>query len=264
MGLVKSTLQHWFRSLHKRTQPQASTPRLPDFFCIGAQKAGTSWLYHELLRHPDVRMPPKELRWFEDHKTSWEDYLSNFRDAGTHVTGDITPVYMVCPTAPEEMKRRCPDARVFAILREPTARAFSQYRMLRWKKRIPEGMSFLEAFWEDSVLVRTRGHYAEHLANYLQYYQLGQDLQVYLHDDVKRDPVAFLHRLDRYLGIREFASPQAAEQYLHPGYSFDGLTITPEDQAVVQQYYRMHNEKLSHLLKRRLTWNDSHSERAAA
>ncbi|MFC6689687.1 sulfotransferase family protein [Jhaorihella thermophila] len=40
-------------------------PRSPDFFCIGAQKAGTTWLYENLRRHPGIWMPPiKELQYF--------------------------------------------------------------------------------------------------------------------------------------------------------------------------------------------------------
>src|SRR5436305_1807995 len=38
---------------------------LPNFLCIGAQKAGTSWLYANLTQHPSVWMPPiKELHFF--------------------------------------------------------------------------------------------------------------------------------------------------------------------------------------------------------
>ncbi len=38
---------------------------LPDFLCIGAQKAGTTWLYHNLAQHPGIWMPPlKELFYF--------------------------------------------------------------------------------------------------------------------------------------------------------------------------------------------------------
>lgn len=38
----------------------------PDFICIGAQKAGTGWLYDQLRSHPDFWMPPlKELHYFD-------------------------------------------------------------------------------------------------------------------------------------------------------------------------------------------------------
>ncbi len=37
----------------------------PDFICIGAQKAGTSWLHSSLLAHIDAAMPPeKEINFF--------------------------------------------------------------------------------------------------------------------------------------------------------------------------------------------------------
>jgi Sulfotransferase family len=38
----------------------------PDFLCIGAQKAGTQWLYDQLSFHPRVWMPPiKEIHFFD-------------------------------------------------------------------------------------------------------------------------------------------------------------------------------------------------------
>ena len=38
----------------------------PDFLCVGAQKAGTSWLYRQLELHPDFWMPPmKELHYLD-------------------------------------------------------------------------------------------------------------------------------------------------------------------------------------------------------
>lgn len=38
---------------------------VPDFFCIGAQKAGTSWLYQNLRNHPLIWLPPiKEIDYF--------------------------------------------------------------------------------------------------------------------------------------------------------------------------------------------------------
>lgn len=39
---------------------------LPDFLCIGAQKAGTSWLNNVLREHPQIFMPPvNELHFFD-------------------------------------------------------------------------------------------------------------------------------------------------------------------------------------------------------
>jgi hypothetical protein len=41
----------------------------PDFICIGAQKAGTTWLYESLSRHPGVWLPKeKELHYFDEKR----------------------------------------------------------------------------------------------------------------------------------------------------------------------------------------------------
>jgi hypothetical protein len=46
----------------------------PDFFCIGAQRAGTGWLYEQLRNHPDFWMPPlKELHYFDRVATGARD-----------------------------------------------------------------------------------------------------------------------------------------------------------------------------------------------
>lgn len=38
---------------------------LPGFLCIGAQKAGTTWLHEQIRTHPEIWMPPiKELQYF--------------------------------------------------------------------------------------------------------------------------------------------------------------------------------------------------------
>jgi hypothetical protein len=44
-----------------------SKRRAPDFVCIGAQKAGTTWLHANLATHPGVWLPPvKELHHFDE------------------------------------------------------------------------------------------------------------------------------------------------------------------------------------------------------
>ena len=49
--------------------PPAARGDGPDFICIGAQKAGTRWLYDQLAFHPAFWMPPvKELHFFDGAK----------------------------------------------------------------------------------------------------------------------------------------------------------------------------------------------------
>lgn len=53
--------------------------RKPDAICIGAQKAGTSWLFNMMADRPDVWTPPmKELHFFDHHYVDppfpWTDW----------------------------------------------------------------------------------------------------------------------------------------------------------------------------------------------
>src|ERR1700751_3860857 len=113
-----------------------SRQRRPDFICIGAQKAGTGWLYEQLRAHPDFWMPPvKELHYFDrdwrkprpEAQNRFENALRDARDerdgtfigraidlfrrqgmslpgytelfdpAADLITGDVTPGYSILP-----------------------------------------------------------------------------------------------------------------------------------------------------------------------
>lgn len=72
---------------------------LPRFLCIGAQKAGTSWLFAQLQSHPKVWMPPvKELQYFShlyvpEHRswTSWHIRQGAGRALQFHIGRDEMP-----------------------------------------------------------------------------------------------------------------------------------------------------------------------------
>jgi hypothetical protein len=52
----------------------------PGFVCIGAQKAGTTWLYRALEHHPDIWLPPvKELHYFDEKRVAQRPWYENFR-----------------------------------------------------------------------------------------------------------------------------------------------------------------------------------------
>ena len=108
-----------------------------DFLGIGAQKAGTTWIYHQLAGHPQVAFPAgKEVHFWDRHRdrgTQW--WLALFgqsgpgdvaRDGREVRRGEITPAYAVLdPFTVREIAQLCPQARIFYSLRNPVARAWS-------------------------------------------------------------------------------------------------------------------------------------------
>jgi hypothetical protein len=140
--------------------------REPNFFVVGAPKAGTTSLYHYLDQHPDIYMSPmkepcyfaEEIRseYFEpsrrkkaiqleadsrryvhgpmDEKLSggivreWSDYQRLFAAATTQrAVGEASVIYLTSKTSAESIASRLPHARIIMVLRSPVERAFSQY-----------------------------------------------------------------------------------------------------------------------------------------
>ncbi len=141
----------------------------PDFLCIGAQKAGTGWLYEQLREHPDFWMPPlKELHYFDrlgqarrekkqdrlqaaramarderdlrflegmeklraQPEIDLESYAELFEPKGPLVSGDITPGYSTLSNEMvERVVARFPNVKVVFIARDPVERAWSQLSM---------------------------------------------------------------------------------------------------------------------------------------
>ncbi len=55
----------------------------PDFICIGAERAGSTWLYKNLKKHPEIWLPPvKEIHYFDEQEklgsvNIWHRFFDN-------------------------------------------------------------------------------------------------------------------------------------------------------------------------------------------
>ncbi len=101
---------------------------LPDFLCIGAQKAGTTWLHENLKMHPEIFLPArKELHYFDwQYSRPISFYAKNFEGVAGKVIGDVTPGYGVIPTDRIEFIRSVmPGVKLLMLLRNPVDRAWS-------------------------------------------------------------------------------------------------------------------------------------------
>lgn len=104
----------------------------PQFLIVGAQKAGTTYLYQELVRHPQVHAAlTKEIHFFDDgYGAGLHRYFGYFprRMPAGHLTGEASPGYMFHPHALDRIGRDLPGVKLIVLLRDPVARAYSQFR----------------------------------------------------------------------------------------------------------------------------------------
>lgn len=205
-------------------QPPGAVAPMPNFFVIGANRAGTTSLHHYLSQHPQVYMSPvKEPNYFNPKAgrtdplwsnrstpvLTLEEYQALFADvAGERAIGESSTVYLSMPGAPERIRDAVPEAKLVAILRNPVDRAFSDYSLHRsWGT---ETLSFADAVTAEldvdgPVAGRMRGYvktgfYGRSLTRYLEVFEREQ-LRVYLHEDLMVAPDDLLRDLFGFLGV---------------------------------------------------------------
>lgn len=122
---------------------------LPNFYIIGAAKAGTTSLHFYLDQHPDVFMArDKELHYFCDPDCDqWLALYEQHFDVDAPVRGEASTLYTRAPAipgVPERMAKLTPDARLVYLVRDPVERALASWREERF--HVTERRPAAEAF----------------------------------------------------------------------------------------------------------------------
>ncbi len=178
-----------------------------DFLGIGAQKAGTTWLYEMLRLHPDISFPAgKEIHfWDQRYARGIDWYRALFEgpeQEGKHC-GEITPAYAILgPEFIKECYANFPDVKLIFIIRNPVERAWSSAKMAlkRAEMEIHEASEqwFIDHFLSQGSMMR--GDYERCLTTWLSFYPENQ-LLVCFYDDLQTNPTALLRRCFEHIGV---------------------------------------------------------------
>jgi hypothetical protein len=197
----------------------------PNFYIVGAAKCGTTSLYAELKRHPEVFLPgvkephyfittpPRpEMRVRQEHRAGDRDgYLQLYNEAGSYrAIGDASPSYLWDAGSPARIHDVCPNAKIIVILRDPVLRAHSHFQMNHLVGTESGSDSFIEALRRDEAR-QPKGWWAARLYIELGLYHsqvrrfqdiFGTDqVLVVLFDDLKRNPRKLYAQVARHIGI---------------------------------------------------------------
>lgn len=215
-------------------------PPYPEFYVVGAAKAGTTSLWNYLSDHPQIFLGPvKEPNFLAvgshepnavgpkpepdlhallhvDTVCSEAEYLDLFADApADQVRGEASVRYLYHPDAVANLAAARPDARIVVALREPFDRLRSHYVMNRmWDiepldleaaldaedRRVSDGWGW------DWHYVRL-GRYGEQLERYFEHFDREQVL-VISYDDFRRDPTGVVQRICGHIGVDADFIPQ--------------------------------------------------------
>ena len=205
------------------------------FFCIGAQKAGTTWLHEVLRQHPSLCLPiEKEVHFWDWHRRkglSW--YCRQFPNAKTKTNsevkyGECTPCYMTLPESDiAEIKLLFPKVKLIFLARDLIDRAWSALLMElrnavrgvevgkfsindKTDKRQLDQMDkesnpdnydddyFLERLQHSTH--RVRSDYAAGLRRWLKYFDKDQ-LLIVDYNQISENPKLILQKICRHIGV---------------------------------------------------------------
>jgi Sulfotransferase family len=205
---------------------------LPDFFVIGAPKAGSTAIHAALAQHRQLFLSPvKEPKFFmtdgpparsgqrgpgDAHSArEWvhdpRAYEALFDAAKPgQLRGESTPFYLWDRAAHMRMHDLVPDAKLIAIIRDPVDRAYSNWTHL-WCNGLEPEADFLRAcelesdradrgwapFWRYLEL----GRYGEQLRHLYSVYDRSQ-VHLLRYRQLVDDPVPTLDGICRFLGIQ--------------------------------------------------------------
>lgn len=179
----------------------------PNFFIIGAAKAGTTTLWHLLRQHPDIFMPELKEPWFLSHddryeKLGWSWYERLFRPgANCAAVGEASSCYCVTrlyPNAVRRLGRYFPDARLIYCVREPYARIESAWKQCLVTQH-PMPPDFADAVRTYKLLIDST-RYGESLQAFLGVFPRSQ-IHIVLFDELSRTPVTVYGGCLEFLGV---------------------------------------------------------------
>jgi hypothetical protein len=206
----------------------------PDFLCIGAHKAGTTWLYQQLDSHPDFWMPPvKELHYFDqlsrvqraahlrcrDERDSrflerlkslsaepgidLENYGRLFEPKASLFSGDISPNYS---TLSDEVIRQVvgyfSNLKVIFLARDPVERFWSHLSMeVQYRQIEPFDATDINEVNRNlsrrGMLLRS---YPSAVVARWKRYVDSEHFRVHFFDDLQNNPAELRRSILRFLG----------------------------------------------------------------
>jgi len=196
----------------------------PDFFIVGAFKAGTTALYEYLRAHPDIFMSvPKEPMYFGQDLTpryrrmTEDEYLALFKEARPDQhAGEASPWYLYSKSAPVEIRDFDPKARAIIMLRNPVDVMYSQHSQLVFNQR--EDLTDFEqalaaevdrmtghrlpasAIRPEALYYRHSVNFPDQVARYLDVF--GRDcVHFVVFDDLVADPGAVYRSTLEFIGV---------------------------------------------------------------
>jgi hypothetical protein len=233
------------------------------FFIAGAQRSGTTYLYHVLAEHPEIEMarPVRPEPKFFLSDALFDRGLAYYHDhffpgkPGAWLRGEKGASYIESEKVAQRISQWFPDTRIIFILRDPIERAISNY----WfsvnngleQAPLEEAFRHEEERWQqyDHAQVSAspyaylrRGRYVDFIQVYERYFRPEQ-LLVTLYEQLVGNAAA-IGALYAALGVSADFTPPSLHRVVNESEKLDA-TLSLELEASLVTYYAESNARLA-------------------
>ena len=175
--------------------------KFPEILVIGAPKCGTTALWYNIDKHPDISMATKTKSSVEIHfwgsrqwKKGFDWYKNLFED--DKIAGEKSVNYWSSPRSMRLIKEYIPDAKLILCARNPVDRAYSNFQMHARKGKVK-----VFNFATFKRLYSAQGMYMRHIENnVLKHFDKSQ-LHVCIQERMKKDITKEMKKVFDFLGV---------------------------------------------------------------
>jgi hypothetical protein len=240
------------------------------FFIVGAQRSGTTYLYHILDEHPEIEMAkpvrPEPKFFYLDtlFARGLEFYQKNFfeKKTGIRLRGEKSTTYIESEKAARRIADCFPKAKILFILRDPIERAISNYwfSVNSGLERLPMEQAFMHEAerWLDYDQAKLsgspyaylkRGRYIDYVSLYERYFP-PESIKVMLYEQLVGSET-HIQKLYAFLGVSDY-TPASLTDLVNQGTKPD-TSLSPELDCYLKDYFAETNTRLAERLEIPLT-----------
>ena len=240
----------------------------PNFFIVGAAKAGTTSLYEYLNKISKIYMSSvKEPHYFAqdiiDFKvkpnrfriTDTQQYLDLFKGVKDEVAiGEGSTTYLRNPVTAKRIHEKLPDSKIIILLREPIDQVISGFHMNQTQGWVEGSLSeFLEKNlgMNNTRKFRPDFFYSEQVKRYMDFFGSAQ-VKVIIFEQFVVDPETTVKEVVKFLGINNF--PDNLQYEIHNKAEGDKPELKAEEKDFLINYFKEDVKKLELLLGKKIPW----------
>lgn len=197
-----------------------------DFIGVGSGKCGSTWLYENIIQHPEVYDGnPKEIHYFGDlyEQQDFNWYKELFAGSEGKIKGEFSISYMYHPLAAERIHKHFPDAKIIAMVRDPVERTYSDYQHFIRKGDVSRDYPFSEYIRDQEKL--KFGYYTDYLAQFYEHFP-KENILVLVLEEMQHDLASCYRQIFEFIGVQDINFlPEGVEEKRNQGVNYRFLKL---------------------------------------